>query len=1185
MDESTSSLRNDDRHIYTWREHRSTPSSFITAEDYFRGWRHFGFGRLTCDPPYFKSWLCKCQTVNALFFSGVQRVRVSYLSMIKPNQIKLHCETSGQLAPSLLFLTDVSVKLRVRMAVEHRLKLAVKRRSKLPLNNVHQAKKGNVVAIRTTITRAADVPSLLRARRSTGVQCFRCAACTYGTLSVTPNGSRSTGPSSRRRVVLVTSYWLLQLGSPNFPAEPTTMFATFIASRVVRAGNACLTDTPVVVTRNPRAVACVYFYAVVLCVNSRDYDTETFGYVQNQRGNGSKSNEWLKTRFYPDRNVSHYHCLINFAVSHGCSEARGGQNPKGVTAEQKLIGWSTNSQTEFYQQFRTNKLCKCQLQADRQALCRVPASISLSVAGLISRVTGPKHYHVSVNSKVNSRIFASGNRAGRRRWSTGFLGDLPFPRLFHSGAAIYSPRFIPNRLSRPRFECTLTNIHTMYYLYMQPSPRADTADFTGSVFSVTPVIVPILQTIIDGAWQPLLRVSGSDKILVCQFGRKPQVQSCSYAACIIHQQLLFSFLVGEYNKEESRNKTQNPLNEFKSAKGEKNKRQNFLHKFVCKAHLARNEEIEQVLFFSCKVMQVAIVLVLVCWSCDLLCWKSTPAIFSGLRSNGGTTKGTAHNLHCPISAALCPFTGRWRGFMWFAIFTTNFSNHGPWKLLSLAETLDYFDNIPDDDELITGPGSADATIFPPDDGASDDDSGDESCNNPDVLPPKQLCAMAEIHTADDNETGDSQCSQMPTSQMRNLQQKGEETIIRAILCLLKKFMFSFASFTSVDMPFFHEKLFWETADDVRNILVANAMRRNRFEETTKFLQFATMRNWIAEIRWVMAQSSGYCLAADFYQGKNPNGTRPGDQGLGEPVVLTFCDSLITSFPGIKFSFYFDNFFTNTKLICSLSDKGMKGTGTAKINRMGKCPIAEKKVMQKRERISYEVYTEVNKGISAVAWRYNNVVYTLSNEHGVQRVQYANRYSSKENKSLQVTQPNVIQMLARSKELTVDQLSFRQQSVKALLGKCGQVALCPGPMRYCDRASKPVRTSNGGHITSTGNSRRTCAHRRRNKTPARRRGNQFINEAGKRRRILRASSLRDPDLWPENARHTRYLPGGGRKPFEAVSQFAERVLSRSLLTSQRVLYAVPTPRRERHRESERRCTLGAHSRTLSGHVVF
>ncbi|KAJ8881287.1 hypothetical protein PR048_017766 [Dryococelus australis] len=35
-------------------------------------------------------------------------------------------------------------------------------------------------------------------------------------------------------------------------------------------------------------------------------------------------------------------------------------------------------------------------------------------------------------------IFACGNRAGRCRWSAGFLDDLPFPQSFHSGAAPHS---------------------------------------------------------------------------------------------------------------------------------------------------------------------------------------------------------------------------------------------------------------------------------------------------------------------------------------------------------------------------------------------------------------------------------------------------------------------------------------------------------------------------------------------------------------------------------------------------------------------------------------------------------------------------------------------------------------------------------------------------------------------------
>ncbi|KAJ8867859.1 hypothetical protein PR048_031664 [Dryococelus australis] len=59
-------------------------------------------------------------------------------------------------------------------------------------------------------------------------------------------------------------------------------------------------------------------------------------------------------------------------------------------------------------------------------------------------------YHLNINVLASHRgepgsipggghrIFASGNRAGRCRRSTGFLGDLPFPLPLHSGATSYS---------------------------------------------------------------------------------------------------------------------------------------------------------------------------------------------------------------------------------------------------------------------------------------------------------------------------------------------------------------------------------------------------------------------------------------------------------------------------------------------------------------------------------------------------------------------------------------------------------------------------------------------------------------------------------------------------------------------------------------------------------------------------
>ncbi|KAJ8887555.1 hypothetical protein PR048_013771 [Dryococelus australis] len=48
---------------------------------------------------------------------------------------------------------------------------------------------------------------------------------------------------------------------------------------------------------------------------------------------------------------------------------------------------------------------------------------------------------IRVQSPAGSlRIFACGYRAGRCRWSAGFLGDLPFPLPFYSGVTPYSPQ-------------------------------------------------------------------------------------------------------------------------------------------------------------------------------------------------------------------------------------------------------------------------------------------------------------------------------------------------------------------------------------------------------------------------------------------------------------------------------------------------------------------------------------------------------------------------------------------------------------------------------------------------------------------------------------------------------------------------------------------------------------------------
>ncbi|KAJ8869591.1 hypothetical protein PR048_028583 [Dryococelus australis] len=267
--------------------------------------------------------------------------------------------------------------------------------------------------------------------------------------------------------------------------------------------------------------------------------------------------------------------------------------------------------------------------------------------------------------------------------------------------------------------------------------------------------------------------------------------------------------------------------------------------------------------------------------------------------------------HLPHQCYRCSPEGKY-----FVYKMSSKPTHVPRKqqeLLSHAEALDYFENF-DDDELITGLRSADVTHLPPDDAASDDDSGNKNCNNSDILPPKQLSAMAVILTANDNETEESPMQ------------------------------------SDADVPV--DKSDEEPPARRRRVIsrMAQCNFRNLYGLDTR------LRLWHEALDIALLKT---------YQGKNPNGTRPGDQGLGDsPSTSTiFLPTLI--------------------FICSLSEKGMKGTGTARINRMGKCPIADKKVIQKCERGSYKMYTEENKGISAVAWRDNNVVYTLSNEHGVQ----------------------------------------------------------------------------------------------------------------------------------------------------------------------------------------------------------
>ncbi|KAJ8882068.1 hypothetical protein PR048_018556 [Dryococelus australis] len=84
-------------------------------------------------------------------------------------------------------------------------------------------------------------------------------------------------------------------------------------------------------------------------------------------------------------------------------------------------------------------------------LVLVACSSAIRGATVAERLAcSPPTKAIRVQSPAGSlRLVACGNRAGRCRWSAGFLGDLPFPPPFHSGAALYSSQSPSLALNTP----------------------------------------------------------------------------------------------------------------------------------------------------------------------------------------------------------------------------------------------------------------------------------------------------------------------------------------------------------------------------------------------------------------------------------------------------------------------------------------------------------------------------------------------------------------------------------------------------------------------------------------------------------------------------------------------------------------------------------------------------------------
>ena len=265
-------------------------------------------------------------------------------------------------------------------------------------------------------------------------------------------------------------------------------------------------------------------------------------------------------------------------------------------------------------------------------------------------------------------------------------------------------------------------------------------------------------------------------------------------------------------------------------------------------------------------------------------------------------------------------------------------------------------------------------------------------------------------------------------------------------------------FTSGYAPLPRRRLYWESADDVKNAAISGAMTRNRFDELIMCLHVSDNEHLAANDRmakvrplfdalnlrflaefprsqnqlsidesmvpyygrhsakqfirgkpirfgfkvWSINTPLGYCIQLDPYQGA---GVTDSQLGLGGSVVAKLADCLPPA--AEKYTLYFDNFFTGLNLLHFLSGKNILATGTVRANRVDKCPLLPVDKMKKADRGTYDYRLDSTTGIIVTRWNDNSVVTLASNCHGIAPLGTAKRWSRTERKFVDISQPYVI----------------------------------------------------------------------------------------------------------------------------------------------------------------------------------
>ena len=245
------------------------------------------------------------------------------------------------------------------------------------------------------------------------------------------------------------------------------------------------------------------------------------------------------------------------------------------------------------------------------------------------------------------------------------------------------------------------------------------------------------------------------------------------------------------------------------------------------------------------------------------------------------------------------------------------------------------------------------------------------------------------------------------------------------------------------VPF--RRLYWSNQADVYNHLVAESMRRNRFEEIIKYLHFADNSKITADryykirplfkeinkcfkiislspditIDETMIKYYGKHSSKQFIRGKPVRfgfkmfslASLTGYLHHVEPycgadtqlnVVLSLaqaCDVPIGS------RVYFDNWFTSLPLLDRLKAKGVGGTGTIRADRCENAPLLTKSELEKLGRGAMSCSFDGNNML--VRWCDNAIVSVASNCQITNTCKSVSRWSKKQKKRVDVPMPEII----------------------------------------------------------------------------------------------------------------------------------------------------------------------------------